>query len=224
MNQDGHLALHLVWLQRYEATGHKTCHVVQNDFASRKSRGNCSPERWWSHWAWWCSKSVWMLCWGTWFSENHWWRANGWTGWSCGSFPTLAILWFLSWDVAALPPASGRECYIPCSTCLEFRDPRAWLLHVQTENPTKGQREGCSRVCLGDICLAFHGGLAGVGVHCQEVVWFLLPINWVWVLLRGFSVGGTAPFNCQVVAWTWVFWCTLQIMERSKQTGEGTHK
>ena len=25
---------------------------------------------------------------------NHWWRANGWTGWSCGSFPTLAILWF----------------------------------------------------------------------------------------------------------------------------------
>ena len=27
-------------------------------------------------------------------SGNHWWRANGWTGWSCGSFPTLAILWF----------------------------------------------------------------------------------------------------------------------------------
>ena len=37
----------------------------------------------------------WMLCWGTWFSENHWWRENGWTGWSCGSFPTLAMnLWF----------------------------------------------------------------------------------------------------------------------------------
>jgi len=52
------------------------------------------PERWWSHRAWWCWKSVWMLCWGTWFSGNHWWRANGWTGWSCGSFPTLAILWF----------------------------------------------------------------------------------------------------------------------------------
>jgi len=52
------------------------------------------PERWWSHRPWWCSKSVWMLCWGTWFSENHCWRANGWTGWSCGSFPTLAILWF----------------------------------------------------------------------------------------------------------------------------------
>jgi len=52
------------------------------------------PERWWSHWAWWCSMSVWMLCWGTWFSRNHWWRVNGWTGWSCGSFPTLAILWF----------------------------------------------------------------------------------------------------------------------------------
>jgi len=52
------------------------------------------PERWWSHWARWCSKSIWMFCWGTWFTENHWWRANGWTGWSCGSFPTLAILWF----------------------------------------------------------------------------------------------------------------------------------
>ena len=51
------------------------------------------PERWWSHRPWWCSKSVWMLCWGMWFSGNHWWRANGWTGWSCGSFPTLAILW-----------------------------------------------------------------------------------------------------------------------------------
>jgi len=25
-------------------------------------------------------------------SENRWWWANGWTGWSCGSFPTLAIL------------------------------------------------------------------------------------------------------------------------------------
>ena len=48
----------------------------------------------WNHWAWWCSKNVWMLCWGTWFSENHWWRVNGWTGRSCGSFPTLAILWF----------------------------------------------------------------------------------------------------------------------------------
>jgi len=52
------------------------------------------PGRWWSHRPWWCSKSVWMLCWGIWFSENHWWRENGWTVWSCGSFPTLAILWF----------------------------------------------------------------------------------------------------------------------------------
>ena len=56
--------------------------------------GTGCPERWWSHWHWWCSKNVWMLFWGTWFSENYWWRANGWTGWSCGSFPTLAILWF----------------------------------------------------------------------------------------------------------------------------------
>ena len=47
-----------------------------------------------SSWSIRCSRSVWMLCWGTWFSGNHWWRVNGWTGWSCGSFPTLAILWF----------------------------------------------------------------------------------------------------------------------------------
>jgi len=52
------------------------------------------PERWRSHRAWWCSMSIWMLCWGTWFSENYWWRTNGWTGWSCGSFPPFAILWF----------------------------------------------------------------------------------------------------------------------------------
>ena len=52
------------------------------------------PERWWSHRAWRRSKSIWMLCWGTWFSENHRWRVNAWTGWSCGSFPPLAILWF----------------------------------------------------------------------------------------------------------------------------------
>ena len=52
------------------------------------------PERWWSHQPWRCSRNIWMLCWGTWFSENHWWWANGWTGWSCGSFPNLVILWF----------------------------------------------------------------------------------------------------------------------------------
>jgi len=38
--------------------------------------------------------NIWMLCWGTWFNENHWWWVNGWTGWSCGSFPTLTILQF----------------------------------------------------------------------------------------------------------------------------------
>ena len=52
------------------------------------------PERWWSHRAWRCSRNIWTLCWGTWFSEKYWWWVNGWTGWSCGSFPTLVILWF----------------------------------------------------------------------------------------------------------------------------------
>ena len=52
------------------------------------------PERRWSHWPWRCSANVWMLCWGTWFSEKCWWWVNNRTGWFCGSFPTLAILWF----------------------------------------------------------------------------------------------------------------------------------
>ena len=52
------------------------------------------PESWWSHRPWRRSKNVWMLSWETWFSENQWWWVNGWTGWSCGSFPTLAILWY----------------------------------------------------------------------------------------------------------------------------------
>ena len=51
------------------------------------------PERCWSHQPWRCSRNVWTLCWVTRFSENYWWWVNGWTGWSCGSFPTLAILW-----------------------------------------------------------------------------------------------------------------------------------
>ena len=53
-----------------------------------------SPARWWSHRPWRCSRNIWTLCWGTWFNENYWWWVNGWTGWSCGSFPTLVILWF----------------------------------------------------------------------------------------------------------------------------------
>jgi len=73
------------------------------------------PERWWSHQPWWCSKSVWMLCWGTWFSKNHWWRVNGWTGWSCGSFPTcdlhqhLPLPCHLAKDVAAISFSSSTE-------------------------------------------------------------------------------------------------------------------
>ena len=31
----------------------------------------------------------------TWFSEIYWWWVDGWTEWSCGSFPTLVILWFI---------------------------------------------------------------------------------------------------------------------------------
>ena len=31
-------------------------------FSERSVTGMGCPERWWSHRAWWCSKSVWMLC------------------------------------------------------------------------------------------------------------------------------------------------------------------
>jgi len=58
---------------------------------------------------WWCSESIWMLCWGTWFSENHWWWANGWTGWSCGSFPTLVILWFYEHGLCHF----SQRCHFP---------------------------------------------------------------------------------------------------------------
>jgi len=61
------------------------------------------PERWWSHRPWRCSRNVWTLCWGMWFSENYWWWVDGWTGWSCGSFPTLMILWF--YDSSPILPA-----------------------------------------------------------------------------------------------------------------------
>jgi len=61
--------------------------------------GMSCPGRWWSHRPWRCSRNIWMLCWGTWFSENYWWWGYGWTGWSCGSFPTLVILWFyVAWE------------------------------------------------------------------------------------------------------------------------------
>jgi len=30
----------------------------------------------------------------SWFNENDWWWVDDWTGWSCGSFPTLVILCF----------------------------------------------------------------------------------------------------------------------------------
>jgi len=77
------------------------------------------PERWWSHRAWWCLKSVWMLCWGTWFSENHWWRVNGWTGWSCGSFPTLAVLWFYE-------KLNYAECW-GFTECCACKMPLSWV-------------------------------------------------------------------------------------------------
>jgi len=68
------------------------------------------PERWLSHRPWRGSRNVWMLCWGTWFSENYWWWMNGWTRWSCGSFPTLVILWF--YEYHAYYTWQGKCTYI----------------------------------------------------------------------------------------------------------------
>lgn len=51
----------------------------------------------------------------------------------------------ISWDGAALPPAFEKGRHVLCSKCLACGDPGAWLLHVQLETPTKGQREGRAR-------------------------------------------------------------------------------
>jgi len=70
-------------------------HGEKSRNGNQELRGSHScPGRWWSHQPWRCSRNVWTWCWGTWFRENYWWWVDGWTGWSCGSFPTLVILWF----------------------------------------------------------------------------------------------------------------------------------
>ena len=68
--------------------------VIKPDTPEYLGTGMGCPGRWWSHQPWRCSRNVWALYWGIWFSENYWWWVDGWTGWSCGSFPTLVILWF----------------------------------------------------------------------------------------------------------------------------------
>jgi len=78
------------------------------------------PERWWSDWPWRCSKNIWMLWWGTRFSEHHWWWVDGWTGWSCGFFPTLAILCMLtSWVKDLMKQWCTPCCLSPCR-CARF--------------------------------------------------------------------------------------------------------
>ena len=84
--------------------------------------------RWWSHWPWRCSRNVWTLCWGTWFSENHWWWVDGWTGWSCGSFPTLVILWFYA-KVSWASDKCGWGGSI-ASTHFHFSTHQNWAFHT----------------------------------------------------------------------------------------------
>ena len=63
-------------------------------FAQRMVRHwNGCPGRWWSRHPWQCSRGVWMRSYEIWLSGlwEQWWWEDGWTRWSCRSFPTL---WF----------------------------------------------------------------------------------------------------------------------------------
>ena len=102
------------------------------------------PERWWSHRPWRCSKKVWTLCWGTWFSENHWWWANGWTGWSCGSFPTLAILWFLQCSCLCCSPSNEKFIEESCMGQQPYKP-----LHLGNIKPDKNCLKDC--ICTFNI-------------------------------------------------------------------------
>ena len=80
---------------------------------------------------------------GTWFNENYWWWVDGWTGWSCGSFPTLVILWFhdqqknLSlWNrSAALANTAVKSSEVLflffCSQCCLVEEYCRWLVPQQ---------------------------------------------------------------------------------------------
>ena len=63
---------------------------------------------------------------GTWFSENQWWRANGWTGWSCESFPTLAILWF--YDLLPVGRDGKEQNLLHGQTYVSLQFRRRWLM------------------------------------------------------------------------------------------------
>jgi len=117
-----------------------------------------------------------MLCWGTWFSENHWWRAKGWTGWSCGSFPTLAILRFYDlwysvatshiwhilqmnpqifiWATTVLQMATAFHTYYNASN---YNSSALWSLvpdmsPVQTVN---NRQQNPMRKCFPILCLCY---------------------------------------------------------------------
>ena len=77
----------------------RVCLRFETSLKGWSGTGMGCPDWWWSHLPWRCSRNIWTLCWGTWFSENHWWWVDGWTGWSCGSFPTLVILWFYEYNL-----------------------------------------------------------------------------------------------------------------------------
>lgn len=77
-----------------------------------------------------CSRNIWTLCWGTRFNENYWWWLDGWTGWSCGSFPILVILWFfqkLLWELLVLrDPKTAASC----SFALKSRSKNVYSVQV----------------------------------------------------------------------------------------------
>jgi len=110
-----------------------------------------------------------MLCWGTWFSDNHWWWVDGWTGWSCGSFPTLVILWFYiclvrRWCLLALPSSSlgphssllvkthiALLCMVPgarlCAEVQEDISKARWCKLLQDQKESCGLLLSSASVC-----------------------------------------------------------------------------
>jgi len=93
-----------------------------------------------------CSRNVWMLCRGTWFSKNHWWWANGWTGWSCGSFPTLAILWFYEGNKS--PGREGKERELTFRSVFRTDPKLHWCLTSVHNKHYKKQAGMCSLASL----------------------------------------------------------------------------
>ena len=125
--------------------------LLTNSLKGWSGTGMGCRGRWWSHLAGRCSRNVWTLCWGTWFSENHWWWVDGWTGWSCGSFPTLVIVWFCSGGSAA-----GSSTSISCVSPYFFLIVLNQTSQVFFEVVLSVHSDSCQTLCFcSDVAVLF---------------------------------------------------------------------